>query len=168
MMLRPIPMNAIARTTLLAAALLVAASCATYQQQKADAVSSGPERRLLEAQQRQQAAQDAQLGLQSDQEVLTEEQSLQEQQLAQLSDQLKKQEQQVANARARNELTRADEQALRQKIANIDRDLWDTELRMLAAQVTRDTGAERQMQQQLRQMQAQADALGREIELLTQ
>lgn len=168
MMLRPIPMNAIARTTLLAAALLVAASCATYQQQKADAVSSGPERRLLEAQQRQQAAQDAQLGLQSDQEVLTEEQSLQEQQLAQLSDQLKKQEQQVANARARNELTRADEQALRQKIANIDRDLWDTELRMLAAQATRDTGAERQMQQQLRQMQAQADALGREIELLTQ
>jgi len=161
-------MNAIARTTLLAAALLVAASCATYQQQKADAVSSGPERRLLEAQQRQQAAQDAQLGLQSDQEVLTEEQSLQEQQLAQLSDQLKKQEQQVANARARNELTRADEQALRQKIANIDRDLWDTELRMLAAQATRDTGAERQMQQQLRQMQAQADALGREIELLTQ
>jgi hypothetical protein len=146
----------------------VTASCATYQQQKADAVSSGPERRLLEAQQRQQAAQDAQLGLQSDQEVLTEEQSLQEQQLAQLSDQLKKQEQQVANARARNELTRADEQALRQKIANIDRDLWDTELRMLAAQVTRDTGAERQMQQQLRQMQAQADALGREIELLTQ
>ena len=161
-------MNAIARTTLLAAALLVAASCATYQQQKADAVSNGPERRLLEAQQRQQAAQDAQLGLQSDQEVLTEEQSLQEQQLAQLSDQLKKQEQQVANARARNELTRADEQALRQKIANIDRDLWDTELRMLAAQATRDTGAERQMQQQLRQMQAQADALGREIELLTQ
>lgn len=168
MMLRPIPMNAIARTTLLAAALLVTASCATYQQQKADAVSNGPERRLLEAQQRQQAAQDAQLGLQSDQEVLTEEQSLQEQQLAQLSDQLKKQEQQVANARARNELTRADEQALRQKIANIDRDLWDTELRMLAAQATRDTGAERQMQQQLRQMQAQADALGREIELLTQ
>ena len=161
-------MKAIARTTLLAAALLVTASCATYQQQKADAVSGGPERRLLEAQQRQQAAQDAQLGLQSDQEVLTEEQSLQEQQFAQLNDQLKKQEQQVANARARNELTRAEEQALRQKIANIDRDLRDTELRMLAAQATGDTGTERQMQQQLRQMQAQADALGREIELLAQ
>jgi len=161
-------MTAVARTTLLAAALLVTAGCATYQQQKADAVSGGPERRLLEAKQRQQAAQDARLGLQSDQEVLAEEQGLQEQQLAQLEEQLKKQDQQVANARARNELTRAEETALRQRIADIDRDLRDTELRMLAAQATGDTGSDRQLQQQLRQLQSQADALGREIELLTQ
>jgi chromosome segregation ATPase len=161
-------MKAIARTILLGVGLLTVASCATYQQQKADAVSGGPERRILEAQQRQQAAQDAQIGLQSDQEALAEEQSLQERQLAELDDQLQKQEKQVADARARNALTRAQEQALRQKIADIDRDLRDTELRMLSAQATGDTGSETQLQQQLRQLQAQADALDREIELLTQ
>lgn len=168
MMTKRDSIGAILRTAVLATALLAAAGCATYQQQKADAVAGGPERRLLEAKQRQQAAQDAQLGLQSDQEALAEEQTMQEQQLARLEDQLKTQDRQIAKARARNALTRAEEKALRKKIADIDRDLRDTEFRMMAAQATGDKASERQLQQQLHQLQTQADALGREIDLLSQ
>ena len=142
--------------------------CNTYVQQKADVLSGGPERRVRDAQERQQAAEDTQHGLQSDQEALAEERALQEEEWTALNRRLKAQETQIARARAENRITRAKEQEMRETIRALDRDVQDMELRLQAARLSGDVHQEEALRKQLQELDKKVSALGEEIDLLAE
>ncbi|WP_417513567.1 hypothetical protein [Minwuia sp.] len=151
------------RAGMMASVLMMAVACTTYTQQKADALSGGPERRVQEAKQRQQAAQDANLGLKSDQEALAEEREMQEQQIVDLNRQVRDQEQAIARARAENRISRAKEQQLRDRVRDLDRDIQEAELRRLSASASGNKAQERALESELDQLRSKARSLDREI-----
>lgn len=152
-----------------AAALLpFMGGCNTYLQQKADVVAGGPERRVQAAEERRQAAEDSRQGLESDREALEEELALQERQIAGLSRRLEDQDARIAQAGRENRITREREQAMREKIGSLDRDIRDLELRLQAARLSGDPGTEKALEERLETLEAQVRAVSEEIDLLTQ
>ena len=144
------------------------AGCNTYLQEKADVVSGGPERREQAAQERLDAAQDSESGLKTDLEVLAEERALQDKKLADLSQRREAQEARIARARAENKISRAAEEALRDRVASLDREIHDVEFRLQAARTSADTEQEEALRNQLAELEDKAGALDEEIDLLSQ
>ena len=151
-----------------AAALLpFTGGCNTYLEQKADVLTGGPERRVQAAEERRQAAEDSRQGLESDREALEEERALQEEQLAGLNRRLEDQDARIARARRENRITREEEQAMREKIGSLDRDVRDLELRLQAARLAGDPGTERALEERLETLETKVRAVSEEIDLLS-
>ena len=151
-----------------AAALLpFMGGCNTYLQQKVDVLAGGPERRVQAAEERRQAAEDSRQGLESDREALEEELALQEQQLAGLNRRLEDQDARIARAGRENRITREREEAMREKIGSLDREVRDLELQWQAARLSGDPGTEEALEERLETLEMKARAVSEEIDLLT-
>ena len=149
-----------------AAVLPFMGGCNTYIQQKADVLAGGPERRVQAAEERRQAAEDSRQGLEGDREALEEELALQDQQIASLDRRLEDQDARIAQAGRENRITREREQAMREKIGSLDREVRDLELRLQAARLAGDPGTEKALEERLETLETQVRAVNEEIDLL--
>ena len=153
--------------TLWAAAVLpFMGGCNTYLQQKADVVAGGPERRVQAAEERRQAAEDSRQGLESDREALEEELALQEQQLAGLNRRLEDQDARIARAGRENRITREREEAMREKIGSLDREVRDLELQWQAARLSGDPETKKALMERWEALKAKERAVDEEIDLM--
>ena len=148
--------------------LALVTGCNTYLQQKTDVVAGGPENREREAKEQQDAARDTGSGLQDDLEALAEERAYQDQKLATLDQLRKAQEIRIANARAQNNITRAEEQLMREQVMSLDREIRSVELGIQAARASADTRQEEAFRNGLAELEDKAAALDAEIDQLLQ
>lgn len=149
--------------------LLMVEGCSTYTQQKADALAGGPERRVREAEERRQAEEDRRIGLQSDQEDLSEEIAQQEKQLAALESRIEEQNRALDRARQQNRLSREQELRMRREFTKLQDDLLDLQFRMDVTNATGGTSTEKvALQRQYKSLSGEVRERERELELLLQ
>ena len=151
-----------------ALALPFIAGCNTYLQQKADVVSGGPETRVKAAEVRLEGVKDTHIGLKSDHETLAEEQALQDREMAEVNQRLEAQEDKIARARTENKISRAQEQAMREKVGSLNREIQDVELRLEAARLVADAEQEEALWKRFAELEEKSVELDGEIDLLSQ
>ena len=151
-----------------ALALPFIAGCNTYLQQKADVVSGGPETRVKAAEERLEGVKDTHIGLKSDHETLAEEQALQDREMAEVNQRLEAQEDKIARARTENKISRAQEQAMREKVGSLNREIQDVELRLEAARLVADAEQEEALWKRFAELEEKSVELDGEIDLLSQ
>jgi septal ring factor EnvC (AmiA/AmiB activator) len=140
----------------------------TYLEVSADQAKGGPKIREDVAQETLDAAKDTGQGLQTDRDAVAEERARQDRELADLNQRLGAQEAKISRARAENKITRAKEQAMREEIMSLDRDVQDVKSKLEAARVNADAEQEEVLGKRLAALEGKASELDREIDLLSQ
>ena len=138
----------------------------TYLEVSVDQAKGGPTIRETAAQNEQDAVRDKGRGLTDDLKVLTEEQKLQDEKLAELNQRREAQEAKIARAMEENKITRADEQAMRERIMSLDREVKDLEFELEAARVNADAEQEEVLKKRLAALEGKASQLDSDIENL--
>jgi septal ring factor EnvC (AmiA/AmiB activator) len=152
------------------AALFLLGGCATYLAEKADLEAGGAagSKRVADAQERLQLAQDRQASLQEDELGAREEREALEDELAAVNSNLKRQSDRLAAAQAAGKISEAQEWERKRKLEELTSDFQTASQQLQLRSSAGDDAGVREKEQELTKLKAEIDALNKEIAILAQ
>ena len=153
---------------LAALALPFVGGCGTYFKEKAGVLSGEPDGRVVTATEGVEAETDKAIGLETDVEVLAEEEKSLDSDLAELARRVEDQQAKISDAEKKNKIDRARELEMRDKIRSLDDAISTAQNGLLEARASNNAKQEKALEEQLDKLKSKADELDEEIEVLSE
>lgn len=145
------------------------AGCNTFIQQTVDVMEGGPERRIMQAEQRQQEAIDKQMRLRQSRRELERQLAMEERKISEMRDRLDEQNKKIRRARERNRISAAEEERLKRLVAALDNEMQSLELKIQVNKLSGESNEDAdELRKKLQALKAKEKRIEEEIKALEQ
>ena len=142
--------------------------CAAYTNSVIEVIEGVPEERVTGAKARLEGEEDTEIGLTTDKQTLEDETKRLNDELSKLTQRVEEQKNGISEAVKKNNVDRAKELELRQKIDSLDDAIRTAQNQLDAARASKDTEQEKALKAKLEELQKDVGELDEEINVLLQ